>query len=201
MTDNEKLIKEAATRLLKDVNPKHGRPVNSQLAADIRLVAGAVFEKAHTPTDDERGALAEKIKLAGHLAAEMMVFQGDSYPVKAIPYTSFLHILDGFRRTSVPEPSADAEVIGEWFTSSHGVAVVAVAPMTDRGPAVMVDGRVISPNDVAALVEFKAQGEPSDAQVLAADDAMLSFRSGTQHEMIRAMLRAASAITEQGENR
>lgn len=60
------------------------------------------------------------------------------------------------------EPS-EAQVIGEWFTSSHGVAVAAVAPMTDRGPSVMVDGRVISPNDVAALVEFKAQGEPSDA--------------------------------------
>ncbi len=69
------------------------------------------------------------------------------------------------RRSEVPEPSA--EVLGEWFTSSRGVAVAAVAPMTDRGPSVMVDGRVISPNDVAALIEFKAQGEPSDAQITA----------------------------------
>lgn len=44
----EEVIEEAAKRLLKDVNPKHGRPVSSQLASDIRLVAGAVFEKAHT---------------------------------------------------------------------------------------------------------------------------------------------------------
>lgn len=43
----EEVIEEAAKRLLKDVNPKHGRPVSSQLASDIRLVAGAVFEKAH----------------------------------------------------------------------------------------------------------------------------------------------------------
>lgn len=46
----EEVIEEAAKRLLKDVNPKHGRPVSSQLASDIRLVAGAVFEKAHTTT-------------------------------------------------------------------------------------------------------------------------------------------------------
>lgn len=66
-----------------------------------------------------------------------------------------------------PEPQgepSDTEVLGEWFTSSHGVAVAAVAPMTDRGSSVMVDGRVLSPNDVAALMEFMAQGEPSDAR-------------------------------------
>ncbi|UTT53789.1 hypothetical protein [Microbacterium maritypicum] len=63
--------------------------------------------------------------------------------------------------SELPEPSA--EVLSDWFTSSRGVAVAAVKPMTDRGPSVMVDGRVISPNDVAALIEFKAQCELSDA--------------------------------------
>lgn len=59
-------------------------------------------------TDDERDVI-EKIKLAGHLAAEAMVFQGDTYPVKAIPYTSFLHILDSFHRTVQGEPSSSDE--------------------------------------------------------------------------------------------
>lgn len=116
-----------------------------------------------------------------------------------------------------PQGQPSAEVIGEWFTSSHGVAVAAVAPMTDRGPAVMVDGRVISPNDVAALVEFKTQGEPSDEVANAVARAIIEHdedrhacydhpedfccpcgehgmsRSEWQRHRARAALRAASA--------
>lgn len=65
---------------------------------------------APSPTDDERIALLEKIKLAGHAMAEAMVFQGDSYPVKAIPYTRFLDMLAGFHRTVQGERS-DAAVL------------------------------------------------------------------------------------------
>jgi hypothetical protein len=88
-------------QILKVLNEGRGLPLDV-LAAQIVLV----FEQAHaptTPTDDER-TLIEQIKLAGHLAAQVMVFRGDSYPVKAIPYTSFLHILGGFRRTVQGEP-------------------------------------------------------------------------------------------------
>lgn len=76
----------------------------AELVRTLAVTAADVVEKAHTPTDDERGVI-ETIKTYGHLAAQVMVFQGDTYPVKAIPYTSFLHILDGFRRSEVPEPS------------------------------------------------------------------------------------------------
>lgn len=70
---NEKLIEEAAKRLLKDVNPKHGRPVSSQLASDIRLVAGAVFEKALTPTDDEVEALTLIVRDVHNMASDSSV--------------------------------------------------------------------------------------------------------------------------------
>lgn len=93
----------------------------------------------NTSADDEREALIEKIKLAGHLSAQVMVFQGDTYPVKTIPYTSFLHILDGFRRSDVPEPSAEPPLRSAWH---------ATPAVTSRGA--------------------EPQGEPSDAQVLAA---------------------------------
>ena len=98
--------------------------------------------------------------------------------------------------SEVPEPST--EVLSDWFTSSHGVAVAAVKPMTDRGPSVMVDGRVISPNDVAALIEFKAQGEPSDAVIV---DMLTAFygeeRDGWSIGKVRRMraaLRAAGGV-------
>lgn len=123
MNDREKLIKAAAKRLLNDVNPKRGRPASSQLAADVRTVAGAVFEKAHTqterakesdtstehvkneadsshatPTDDEREALARIIR-------DRRIWNGydsDEQDADAI-------LAAGFRRSEVPEPSADDE--------------------------------------------------------------------------------------------
>lgn len=45
----------------------------------------------------------------------------------------------------------------------------------------------------AVQVESWVHGEPSDAEVIAADLAMLDFRAGTQEQMIREMLRAAAA--------
>lgn len=119
------------------------------LVRTLAVTAAAVFEKAHTPTDDERETLRAALR------QKVGVYYS---------YEEHEEVMDvvfalGFRRSVVPEPTS--EVIGEWFTSSHGVAVAAIAPMTDRGPSVMVDGLVISPNDVAALVEFKAQDEPS----------------------------------------
>ncbi|MFJ2506307.1 hypothetical protein [Microbacterium sp. NPDC087592] len=52
MTDNEKLIEEAAKAIVEVT-------VDSMDSArELARVALAVFEKAHTPTDDEREALA-----------------------------------------------------------------------------------------------------------------------------------------------
>lgn len=52
MTDNEKLIAEAE-RVVMDLDEAHGEVTYRELVA----AALTVFEKAHTPTDDEREAL------------------------------------------------------------------------------------------------------------------------------------------------
>lgn len=47
-----------------------------------------------------------------------------------------------------------------WFTSSHGVAVSWIDPVTDRGPALIADGIVLPPNTAAALREFFHERHP-----------------------------------------
>lgn len=95
----EEVIEEAAKRLLKDVNPKHGRPVSSQLASDIRLVAGAVFEKALTPTAEEREALIA-------LMDQPIMGTSDGRTFTEMVVDAILAA--GFRRSEVvPEPSTE----------------------------------------------------------------------------------------------
>lgn len=159
---NEKLIEEAA-KAIRDVRevvvPRGDGYVSVTDADDATLAraAFAVFEKAHTPTDDEVEALAINYCPEHGDLLNRPVNGADARSYRCRNAHGIDEIHAGFRRSEVPEPSA--EVLSDWFTSSHGVAVAAVKPMTDRGPSVMVDGRVISPNDVAALIEFKAQGE------------------------------------------
>lgn len=150
---NEKLIEEAAKAIWSATDALTWEQTSEDMRNSCRVearAAMAVFEKAHTPTDDELRDAIDHIQGA-------VEFQ-DAINPEAVRV-----VISAARRSE--EPSA--EVLSDWFTSSHGVAVAAVKPMTDRGPSVMVDGRVISPNDVAALIEFKAQGEPSDAQIRA----------------------------------
>lgn len=129
MNDQGKLIEEAAKRLLKDVNPKHGRPVSSQLASDIRLVAGAVFEKAHTPTDDER--------------EDMIAFLLRDHNFEESPwgrtYTD-AEIAAALRRTEVPEPSADshvfvAPVAGTYEVTPSGLRLLTAEPQGEPSDA------------------------------------------------------------------
>lgn len=161
-TDNEKLIEEAA----KAVHSEHKNVLNLRDSERVARTALVVFEKALTPTDDERedehqaqmiAFETAKLEARNSMRHDPHVWHEalEDALDKVLP--AVWYAAAGFRRSDVPEPSA--EVLSDWFTSSRGVAVAAVKPMTDRGPSVMVDGRVISPNDVAALIESKAQGE------------------------------------------
>lgn len=150
--------------------------------AEVTKVTPLIFRN-ETPTDDDQDALAQIVCRAlehqdggeecevDFAAADAILAGGFRRSVVPEPSAPMSLADDPMRApfqkkspepqgepsSEVPEPST--EVLSDWFTSSHGVAVAAVKPMTDRGPSVMVDGRVISPNDVAALIEFKAQGE------------------------------------------
>lgn len=70
MSDNEKLIKEAAKAIQDRATwpSLHWPPLHAlshtDVARAIAEAALAVFEKAHTPTDDEREALDYAIRCA-----------------------------------------------------------------------------------------------------------------------------------------
>lgn len=69
-------------------------------------------------------------------------------------------------------PTVDADILPglRWFTSSHGVAVSWVDPVTDRGPALIADGIVLPPNTAAAVREFFCTDRPwpSERRLLSA---------------------------------
>lgn len=154
--------------------------------ADLRAKL-AVFEQAHTPTNDERETLLlEKIKTAGHVMSEGMIYPYSDYPVKAIPYTRFLDMLAGFRRPEVPKPldRSDPRQRSEYLAASK-----ADAAMADWRPRVEVP---------------EPQGEPTDAQVEAGHNAAL-FNGARQvkrsdiRAALRAALNTADTETERGE--
>lgn len=107
MSGNEKLIEEAAKAIF-EVNNRQDMtqwPRSSYQAVyrERARAALAVFEKAHTPTDDEREALA---KLLDEIDSEWLM--GEARP----PYPSEMaHELIlrgvGFRRSEVPKPSVE----------------------------------------------------------------------------------------------
>lgn len=92
MSDREKLIEEAAEAIARE-----WRNVRSH--EDMARAAFAVFEKAHTPTDDEREALVAILEAPlteeshGRTFSEMLA--------------DVILIRFGFRRSEVPEPSAE----------------------------------------------------------------------------------------------
>lgn len=114
MTDNEKLIEEAAQAIYghnPEQQPWDGEPMGLAEAGDSHRAnmarrqaedAMAVFEKAHTPTDDEREALAKVIDDAAdapvspeRVRASLTLWLADAI------------LAAGFRRTEVPEPSTE----------------------------------------------------------------------------------------------
>lgn len=104
-TDNEKLIEEAARAILasEGIGPEEdgtywGEATWPNAVKDART-AFAVFEKAHTPTDDEREALIDTMRNAPTHGNIVVRYDEAADAILAA----------GFRRTVVPEPSAEHE--------------------------------------------------------------------------------------------
>ncbi|QEA30407.1 hypothetical protein FGL91_18750 [Microbacterium sp. CBA3102] len=186
-TDREKLIWEAAKAMHGDDIDK-GRAGDDYTSMNLETLdwyrdnaraALAVFEKAHTPTDDEREAWRdEAIRRYPH--AEVAKYMRQALQNAFIEGAKFA---TGFRRTEVPEPSTEPDALcGDW-----------PAPCNCDDP-VTHDGSV-----PASIVQSE-RAEPSDAQVQAACRAWSANAHLRAGEAMRAALSAASSVTK-GENR
>lgn len=132
------------------------------LVRTLAVTAAEVVEKAHTPSDDEREALAGVIR-----DADMMLPAGSMALVEWSEHLAGSILAAGFRRSEVPEPQT-------------------IADSVER----MREGET----------RRSLPSQPTDAQVAAAmreaSRRSLMWRTSTD---VKAVLRAASAITEQGE--
>lgn len=107
MTNNEKLIEEAA-KAIRDVRFNHTLPHAHRggsmwTDSDLARAALAVFEKAHTPTDDEREALADDAGFRPSEVPEPRLLTGvelDALFAEPQPEPS----------SQAPEPSAEREL-------------------------------------------------------------------------------------------
>lgn len=215
MSDNEKLIEEARAFADRD------NGLNWQ--GRIRELADALeaAKKAHTPTDDEREALANLVQLG---------FVTDWYEA------ADRILAAGFRRTEVPEPSAEHAYQGNRSQDTCWVMVdgemcrkpveahvgtqgepserelFLERTITDLGEELQIarEGRAAAIEVLnqhrcgeqaeaayrrAVQAESRPQGEPSDAQVEAAHTAFWEHPDITGgHDAIRAALRAAGGV-------
>lgn len=110
MTSREELIKEAAKAMLDDSHGEgtweHREQIEEELYLRRARAALAVFEKAHAPTDDEREALAYLITAHRFRERGLSGAIGEPEVAVARPLADFL-VAEGFRRSEVPEPSAE----------------------------------------------------------------------------------------------
>lgn len=125
MTDNEKLIEEARVAFTEawDAEDRRienwdrdARGTHSRSRAGIRA-ALAVFQKAHTPTDDEREALraeAEEVQRAAwaEIHGQDPTRTYSVAEVKQLVYAFDNVLSSALRRTEVPESSVDEKI--EW---------------------------------------------------------------------------------------
>lgn len=112
MTDREELIEEAAEAFGGLTSPTYGAAPGWERAEVYEGVTRvlAVFEKAHTPTDDEREALARIVKdIAIKWGGPSMAEFADTPPIRKHYATADAILAAGFRRSEVPEPSADEQ--------------------------------------------------------------------------------------------
>lgn len=153
-TDREKLIEEAAKAMHGDDIDK-GRAGDDYTSMNLETLdwyrdnaraALAVFEKAHTPTEDEREALLRAIegvtygmgRLVGAPAAKL---------ANAI-------LAAGFRRTAVPEPTPLSRVKG---ALGEGQVIEVPEPSAEPRPCHLPQS---APPCIGCQCE--TQGEPSD---------------------------------------
>lgn len=171
MTDNKKLIEEALTAYW-------GGADNAKESGSVEGIraALAVFEKAHTPTDDEREALTYLITAFRFRERGLRGTAMEPDLAVSRPLAEFL-LAEGFRRTEIPEPSAGgyAEFEGweqEMFRHQPVLSMrdgsIAGCQCLDR---VFVKGREDWGTHLATIITSRLtaepQGESSDAQVSA----------------------------------
>ncbi|GAA1149341.1 hypothetical protein F6W69_10560 [Microbacterium oxydans] len=173
-TDNKKLIEEAKTGLAAfDEYWGNGGPVDAAYGLPWEMIRRllAVFEKALTPTDDERETAVSR-------AYNAVTGQDDETwnPDKTLDALNELwDSAAGFRRSEVPEPSAEGyaefenweqEMFRHQPVLSMADGSIAGCQCLDR---VFVKGREDWGTHLASIVtsrlSHEPQGEPSDAQV------------------------------------
>jgi len=192
MTDNKQLIEETAKAIME---ASHGEgewefrePLEEELYLRRARAALAVFEKAHTPTDDEREALAQWLH---------MRFAWPNSPSERTPWLDLpKHLKEGwrdlagdaptgFRRSEVPEPTVEewnARIESErnkafmkgytpQHDDEHGAQhlLAWAIDYARRGKAEASSGLIRSAIYVLARLaeEPEPQGEPSEHEVYA----------------------------------
>lgn len=141
-TANVKLIDENTRIVLEYVaGRRSGMCTQTEIRDAARQVldALAVFEKAHTPTDDEREALTYLITAFRFRERGLRGTAMEPDLAVSRPLAEFL-LAEGFRRTEIPEPSADWDRV-------HDRPADIYTPPEDR------------------IVRPEPQGEPSDAHL------------------------------------
>ncbi|MDR6867661.1 hypothetical protein J2Y69_002265 [Microbacterium resistens] len=189
--------------------PAAPEPVDSS-ESRIGLNAGASGSSGVAPTDDKREVHRRVIDLWFATWRDI----GKVSPALEVAIDSLEGMVSdaldaGFRRSEVPEPSA-APAMDEKAPEPQGAC-----PQCRRtdGQHKLGCGERFDPEVHDELtrerdhhgIDPKPQGESSDAQVLAAFNAFFGLEvdhvsEGTATRM-RAALRAAASVTEQGENR
>lgn len=138
--ERERLIAEAATAILasEGIEPQEdGTYWGDNTWPNAVKDAGtalAVFEKAHTPTDDEREALIA-LKLASFSKR-----MSDGYPsiiMRTNEEAADLVLAAGFRRSEVPEPNADVAQVLSWIDRTLGLPMYQTPALTDYADAVV----------------------------------------------------------------
>lgn len=193
MTDNEKLI-EVKTALTRAMSRKEWREDGWEVPAiDVQdaFDALAAFEKAHTPTDDEREALTYLITAFRFRERGLRGVALEPDLAVSRPLAEFLH-REGFRRSVVPEPSDEHECTWACWVDRYGF---------DHHPEPRGDLEICQCyRDGSELVtcarHAEPQGETSDAQGIIARALMDSARMDTFNawslaDEIAAALRAA----------
>lgn len=204
---NERLIEEAAKAIgeaREVVIPRDDGCVSVADADDATLAraAWAVFERALTPTDDEREAPIAEVAEAFRQHEGAPTWQDDPVGRDAALRWHMRGYRDGlaagFRRSEVPEPSAETIanlrtwIAGEPFEVSQARTGQPVAKVPFAQQQGYLNGYAAAVEHVAAILDAEPQGEPSDAQVRSVWDALgPSVTVHLDFEDLRAALRAA----------
>lgn len=202
MTNRDDLIEEVA-RMIADFAAYDG-PVDAFQTAKVLV---GMFEKASAPTDDAREALAAAVLEASVWPEKPMRAPGGSefaFVDRLLASGAW-----GFRRPSPPETGTERNAIETIKLRGHLAAETMHFAGSDYPVKAITYTNFLSilGDALDESSDPEPQGEPSDAQVLAALNACypysvtatLSDYHPITADGMRAALRAAAVVTDQGE--